>query len=77
MRETFAALDALTRDEMQGMLVHVWRETRKTVIYVTHNVAEAFSLADRVVVLTPIPVRCAPRPASPAPPPRRARCRVP
>jgi len=55
MDEPFAALDALTRDEMQGMLVNVWRETRKTVIYVTHNVAEAVYLADRIVVLTPHP----------------------
>ena len=55
MDEPFAALDALTRDEMQSMLVHVWRETRKTVIYVTHNVAEAVYLADRIVILTPHP----------------------
>jgi NitT/TauT family transport system ATP-binding protein len=55
MDEPFAALDALTRDEMQRMLVDVWRETRKTVIYVTHNVAEAVYLADRIVVLTPHP----------------------
>ena len=34
-------LDALTRDEMQGFLVDVWRETKMTVLYVTHNVAEA------------------------------------
>jgi len=55
MDEPFAALDALTRDEMQSMLVHVWRETKKTVIYVTHNVAEAVYLADRIVILTPHP----------------------
>ena len=55
MDEPFAALDALTREEMQRFLVDVWRETRKTVIYVTHNVAEAVYLADRIVVLTPHP----------------------
>ena len=55
MDEPFAALDALTRDEMQRLLADVWRETRKTVIYVTHNVAEAVYLADRVVVMSSHP----------------------
>src|SRR3989441_6586876 len=55
MDEPFAALDALTREEMQRLLVDVWGETRKTVIYVTHNVAEAVYLADRIVILTPHP----------------------
>src|SRR5437762_9729862 len=55
MDEPFAALDALTREEMQRFLVDVWRETKKTVIYVTHNVAEAVYLADRIIVLTPHP----------------------
>jgi NitT/TauT family transport system ATP-binding protein len=72
MDEPFAALDALTRDEMQRFLSEVWRETRKTVVYVTHNVAEAVYLADRIVVMTPHPgtvkaeVRVAlPRPRDP------------
>ena len=72
MDEPFAALDALTRDEMQRLLAEVWRATRKTVIYVTHNVAEAVYLADRVVVMTPhpgtvkteVPIRL-PRPRDP------------
>src|SRR6478672_11948790 len=55
MDEPFAALDALTRDEMQRLLADVWRETRKTVIYVTHNVAEAVFLADRVIVMSAHP----------------------
>jgi NitT/TauT family transport system ATP-binding protein len=55
MDEPFAALDAMTRDEMQRLLAEVWRETRKTVIYVTHNVAEAVYLADRVIVMTAHP----------------------
>src|SRR6187401_1324879 len=55
MDEPFAALDALTRDDMQRLLADVWKETRKTVIYVTHNVAEAVYLADRVIVMSPHP----------------------
>src|SRR5438876_559500 len=55
MDEPFAALDALTREEMQRFLVDVWRETKKTVVYVTHNVAEAVYLADRIAIFTPHP----------------------
>ena len=57
MDEPFAALDAMTRDDMQRLLAEVWRATKKTVIYVTHNVAEAVYLADRVIVMSPHPGR--------------------
>src|SRR5665647_3084514 len=49
------ALGAMPRDEMQRLLAHVWKTTRKSVIYVTHNVAEAVYLADRVIVMSPHP----------------------
>ena len=57
MDEPFAALDAMTRDEMQRLVNDVWQETKKTVVYVTHNVAEAVYLGDRVVVLDAHPGR--------------------
>ena len=57
MDEPFAALDALTRDEMQRLVAEVWRETAKTIIYVTHNVAEAVYLADRVIIMSAHPGR--------------------
>ena len=52
MDEPFAALDAQTRNFMQLELLRIWRETRKTVIFVTHMIAEAILLSDRVVVFT-------------------------
>jgi len=55
MDEPFAALDAMTRDEMQKLLTEVWQETKKTVVYITHNVAEAVYLADQVLVLAAHP----------------------
>jgi NitT/TauT family transport system ATP-binding protein len=55
MDEPFAALDALTREDMQQLLEDVWQATRKTIIYVTHNVVEAVYLADRILVMTSHP----------------------
>ncbi|HZP75070.1 MAG TPA: ABC transporter ATP-binding protein [Pseudolabrys sp.] len=52
MDEPFAALDAITRDEMQRQLAHIWEATRKTVVYITHNVLEAVFLGDEVITMT-------------------------
>lgn len=55
MDEPFAALDAMTRDDMQQLLTDVWQKTKKTVVYITHNVAEAVFLGDKVIVLNAHP----------------------
>jgi len=55
MDEPFGALDALTRSVLQRELMLLWSETRKTILFITHNADEAIYLADRVLVMTSRP----------------------
>jgi ABC-type glutathione transport system ATPase component len=57
MDEPFAALDALTREQLYGDIQEIWEKRRKTIIFVTHNVREAVCLGDRVLLFSPHPGR--------------------
>ncbi|MBN2068832.1 MAG: ABC transporter ATP-binding protein [Opitutales bacterium] len=57
MDEPFAALDALTREQLYGDLQRIWMQRKKTIVFVTHNVREAVCLGDRVVLFSPRPGR--------------------
>ena len=57
MDEPFAALDALTREQLYGDIQDIWQKRRKTIVFVTHNVREAACLGDRVLLFSPHPGR--------------------
>jgi len=70
MDEPFAALDAITREQMATELQRIWMESRKTVVFITHSIGEAVFLSDRIVVMSARPGRIIAKFDNPAPRPR-------
>ena len=57
MDEPFAALDLNTRQHLRNEIITIWKKTRKTIVFVTHDIDEALILADRIVLLSDKPTR--------------------
>ncbi len=76
MDEPFGALDEFTRERMNLELLNIWRQTGKTIIFVTHSIAEAVFLSNRIVVMSPRPGRIAEIVSNTLPYPRDFNTRV-
>jgi NitT/TauT family transport system ATP-binding protein len=73
MDEPFGALDALTKIQLEDLLLSLWAQERKTILFVTHDLAEAVALSDRVIVLSSRPGKIVADVAIDLPRPRSAR----
>ena len=77
MDEPFGALDAMTREQLYDDIQQIWKKSRKTVVFVTHNVREAVCLGDRVLLMSPSPGRIVQAVRYPPPAPaRHQQCRA-